>query len=219
MTVTNGYCTAEELSRRLSSDGVSVSAIHDDELAEAVTTASRAIDIYCNRRFVADTSTSAREFDISRIHQDLQRRWVVEVDDLQGGTITAVVADDGDTGSYDTTWTTADYYTYPLNNLNERGETWPTTRLVMVGTKSIRDYGYRPPLKVTAKWGWAAVPANVKMACLIVAADLYKQRDAVFGIAGSDEFGTVRISANVMGRVASLLAPYRRDDLMPFVGV
>ena len=217
--MTTTYCTSDELSRRLASDGVAISADYDDELTDAITVASRAIDAYTNRRFYADTTTSAREFDYSRIHKDRQGRQVLDVDDLQAASITEVVADDGDTGTYGTTWSTSDYYTYPLNGLNERGEAWPVTRLVGVGTKTMRTYGYRPSMKLTAKWGWVSVPAAVKTACLIVAADLYKQREAPFGLAGSDEFGTVRVSRDVLNRATSLLAPYRRDNLFPIVGV
>ena len=122
--MTTTYCTSDELSRRLASDGVAISADYDDELTDAITVASRAIDAYTNRRFYADTTTSAREFDYSRIHKDRQGRQVLEVDDLQAASITEVVADDGDTGTYGTTWSTSDYYTYPLNGLNERGEAW-----------------------------------------------------------------------------------------------
>lgn len=220
MTVTNGYCTADELSRRLASDGVSVSTVFDDELAEAVTSASRAIDAYCNRRFYADSVATARVFDRIRVRTDRQGRQYVDIDDCQAASITAVAEDAGDTGTYGTTWAAStDYYTYPLNGLNERGETWPITRLVGTGTKTARTTGYRPVFQVTAKWGWAAVPANIKHACLIVSADLVKQREAPLGIAGYGEFGVVRVQNDVLRRVVSLLAPYRRDNLAPIVGV
>ncbi len=220
MTVTNGYCTADELSRRLASDGVAVSATLDDEISEAVTSASRAIDAYCNRRFFADTSATARVYDVSAVHYDLEGRQVLEIHDCQASSITGVAEDAGDTGTYGTTWAAnTDYYTYPLNGLNERGETWPITRLVVTGTKTIRTTGYRPVMQVTAKWGWAAVPAQVKQACLTVAADLVKQREAPFGVAGYGEFGAIRVQNDVIRRVMSLLGPYRRDDLLPMVGV
>lgn len=220
MSVSNGYCTAAELSRRLSSDGVAISAALDEELDEAINTACRAIDAYCHQRFIVDSAATAREFDVDRIDYDTYGRQVINVDSLQSGTITAVVSDDGDTGTYGTTWTAStDYYTWPLNAINERGETCAITRLVTTGTKTVRTSGYRPPFKVTAKWGWPAIPAPVKAAALEVAADLVKRREAPFGVAGFGEFGTVRISNDVLRRVVSLLAPYRRDDQMPIVSV
>jgi hypothetical protein len=59
---------------------------------------------------------------------------------------------------------------------------------------------------VTGVFGWPAVPANVKQAALIAAADLFRLKDAPFGIAGFGEFGVVRVQANP--RVMSLLRRY-----------
>jgi hypothetical protein len=52
----------------------------------------------------------------------------------------------------------------------------------------------------------------VKQAALIAATDLFKLKDAPYGVAGFGEFGAVRIQDNL--RVASLLAPYRRSPVL-----
>jgi hypothetical protein len=49
-------------------------------------------------------------------------------------------------------------------------------------------------VKVTAQWGFAEVPDDVEEACRIKAAKLYRRKDSPEGVAGSGEFGVVRIS-------------------------
>lgn len=64
---------------------------------------------------------------------------------------------------------------------------------------------------VTALWGWAAVPAAVRQATLMLSADHLKSKDAPFGVAGFGDY-VVRVRANP--KVAELLDPYRRDRLL-----
>jgi len=45
-------------------------------------------------------------------------------------------------------------------------------------------------------FGWPAVPRNVKTASLIAAAQIFRIKDAPFGVAGFGEFGVVRIQQN-----------------------
>jgi hypothetical protein len=48
----------------------------------------------------------------------------------------------------------------------------------------------------------------VKQACLLLAAEILKLKDAPFGVAGFDGFGVVRVGQN--RRATALLGPYRR---------
>ena len=66
-------------------------------------------------------------------------------------------------------------------------------------------------MKVTARWGWAAVPSTIKQATLLQASRLLARRDAPFGIAGSPDVGSeIRLLARVDPDVAVAVAPYRR---------
>jgi hypothetical protein len=55
-------------------------------------------------------------------------------------------------------------------------------------------------------WGWPAVPEDIKMAAIIGAAELWKLKDAPFGVAGFGEYGAVRIRKNP--KVIELCWPY-----------
>lgn len=69
----------------------------------------------------------------------------------------------------------------------------------------------RAAVQVTARWGWVAVPAPVKAACLISAAETFKLREAPFGVASFQDFGLARVRDNPIAR--RKLNPYRRDVL------
>lgn len=49
-------------------------------------------------------------------------------------------------------------------------------------------------VRVTARWGWPAVPDDVVQACLIQAARLYRRKDSPEGVMGSTEWGVVRVT-------------------------
>jgi hypothetical protein len=70
-------------------------------------------------------------------------------------------------------------------------------------------YG-RPGIKVTARWGWSAVPDPVRDATRLLATRLYLRKDAPFGNEGGfSEMGPVRIVASDPD-MTRLLRPFRR---------
>jgi hypothetical protein len=62
-------------------------------------------------------------------------------------------------------------------------------------------------VRVTARWGWPVVPANVRQACLIQATRLSKRKDSPEGVMGGSEWGVVRLS-RVDPDAKALLDPY-----------
>ena len=64
-------------------------------------------------------------------------------------------------------------------------------------------------LSVTARWGWAAIPAEVSLASKLLTRDLLLARDTAFGIVQVGDFSR-RVAAN--GVVETLLAPLRRAE-------
>ena len=175
MAIVNGYCTLPELKDHL--HGVADN-IDDVLLDGKINAASRAIDGVCNRRFYQDGSGSARLFAASV-------RGRVSIDDC--GTITEVATDAG-SGDFATVWTSTDYQEEPLNGKRDGLEGWPVMSLRATGNHCF-PVSAEALVRVTATWGWAAVPVQVSEACLIVAAKLYKRRDTAEGFVAFEGAG------------------------------
>lgn len=200
MTVTNGYCTVADLRGHLGDTGTALNATL---LERAINATSRAIDRYCGRRFWQDSAPVARLY----APDDPTIAWVEDISTTTG----LVVATDplGD-GSFVTTWTAADYQLEPLNADRDG---WPWWRIVTVGAY-LFPTTRRAGLRVTSQGGWAAIPDDVNQAALIRAANLFKRREAPFGVAGTNDFGVVRISRRGDPDVVDLLDPYVRLDVV-----
>ena len=200
MAIVNGYVTLEEFKRYLSITDASL----DDLLFEmCVESASRAVDGYCGRYFYADSSATARTFLADN-------RSSASIDDVWDTATAVVKIDSGQDGTFETTLTVGTQYVFePVNGVQGGIAGWPASRVRLVGGQAFTSATYgRPQLQVTAKWGWAAVPAPVQSATLQVGAEIWKRKDAPFGILEGAEFGPIRMSADVMRSVMSLLGPY-----------
>ena len=195
------YCSVEELKSRL---GITDTA-DDFELTRAVAEASRYVDEITGRYFfrAADTRTYVPE-SISR----------QGVDDIATSTgLTLKVDRDGD-GTFEETWTLGTDYALEVApgryNTGAKGEPWPYTAAVVINAGKLFPFtwlwSHLDRVQVAATFGWPAVPMNVREATLIQAADIFRAKDAPFGVAGFGEFGVVRVGANL--RVQSLLRRY-----------
>jgi hypothetical protein len=67
-------------------------------------------------------------------------------------------------------------------------------------------------VRVQGVWGWAATPAEINMATLIQASRLFVRRQSPFGIAGTPDLGTVRLSAKLDADVEALVRPFRKQN-------
>lgn len=172
----------------------------DDEFDDVRLSASRAVDVYCGRRFYADATASARTFHATSPA-------VVLTDDFSTTADLVVKTDTAGDGTFATTWTiNTDFILEPANGVRDGIEGWPYTRIVALDTKWFPRMLRRPGVQVTAKWGWAAVPEPVKLATKMLALEHYRQRDTPFGVMGMGDFA-MRVRANP--QVALLLDPYR----------
>jgi hypothetical protein len=163
----------------------------DARIAAHITAASLEVDSICGRQFGTHSgAATARYF------------------------FTAVATDQTDTGDYATTWTVStDYQVAPLNGVGPNGQTgFPVTQLLAVGyAYSFPTCTRHPSVKVTGKWGWAAVPVDVVEATYLLAHRLFYERDVPSGVVpGSVEFGGVGMRRPYT--VERLLAPYIRAD-------
>lgn len=200
MAVGDSYADAAALKARL--------RIRDDTdndlLTEALDVASRGIEHCCNRQFNDAGAASARVFYVDS-------PTAAKVDDFSTTTGLVVETDGARDGSYSTVWTSAQYGLWPLNGVVDGVPGWPYWRIHGTGVYfPICDR--RALLRVTARWGWAAVPSPVREATLILAEDLFKLRDSPFGAGGYGEYG--RIKAKENPNVWMRIAPYRREVVL-----
>ncbi|MEV6633882.1 head-tail connector protein [Actinoplanes sp. NPDC051470] len=176
--------------------GIDVSDTEDDARITAVLSAvSAGIDNVCQRTFIRDEAESARTFEV-------QAGCFLEVDDFY--TTTGLLI----SGS---AWSSSAYLLKPRNGVQSGQSGWPYTSIWPKATSWAWWYAGRE-ITITARWGWAAVPAPVKEACLIATSDMLGLKDARFGVAGYGEFGPMRVREN--GAVMSMLAPYVRDPVL-----
>lgn len=202
MAVTNGYCTVAEVRTHLGDTGTKLTT---ESLEFAINAASRAVDKFTGRKFWLDSAVATRVYRPT----DAQRAWV---DDI--GTTTGLVVKTDTTGDY--TWATTlasdDYQLEPLNSDSAASEPYAWWILTAIDDELFPIDSRRYTLQVTAKFGWSAVPDEVKYAALLKSVSLFKRRDAPFGVAGFGEFGAVRITRRDPD-VLELLEPLIRYDL------
>lgn len=196
MAVTNGYCTLQELRDHF---GDSSTALPVADLERAINATSRAIDRHCGRRFWQDTDVQEKVFRPA----DCDAAWV---DDISTTTGLIVATDEGQDGAFTTVWAASDYQLEPLNaDTDATAYAW--WQIAAVGDYRFPVYSRRASLQVTARFGWSAIPDQVNEACLLRAAAIFKRREAVFGVAGLNGFGEVRITRRDPDVVA-LLDPF-----------
>jgi len=184
-TVTTGNVPAEivvseALTDEVAGDTVTITK-HDptrDAIIESMVEAvSRSIDDWCGRVFYT-SATTARYYTATD-------RALLFVDDLISIDANGLVTDEDGDRTYENTWATTDYILLPENAATD-GK--PYTMIQIDGYQG--DYcwpvGIPKGVKITGTWGYAAaVPKNVKEACLLMTEQLYKRKDAIFGTVGS----------------------------------
>jgi hypothetical protein len=195
LAITNGYATLTQVKSAMRiTDNI------DDTLIEmAIESASRAIDGFAMRSFYSfGTATRYYAADDS---------YVVQTDDIAGTAITLQTSSAGD-GVFDQTWSPIDYQLEPTNGYTD-GLTVPYTRI-----RAVENYLYpveadQALVKVTAVFGWPAVPIAITQACVIQSSRLFKRLDSPLGVAGFGDMGAVRVSRYLDPDVEQLIAPYR----------
>lgn len=157
---------------------------YDVQIADAVSSASREIEDYCHRQFNSASTVSARLFRPNGSH-------LLAVDDFSTTVGLIVESDEDGDGVFETTWATTDYELTPLNGVVNGQEGWPFWNIRATGINRRFRYNPRANVRVTAKWGWAAVPTPVIQSAYILASDTFQLKDSRLGVAGSDQFGQI----------------------------
>jgi hypothetical protein len=112
-----------------------------------------------------------------------------------------------------TAWDLTQLQFEPLDGIVDQMPGWPYNRVCSVYTghplSSFLFYS-ATTVKLTAKWGWENVPANVGTAALLLAADVNKSKDTPFGVQGFGDYA-MRIRANPLAE--EKLRPYMIDEI------
>jgi len=194
MALGDPYTTLAEMKAYL---GMQEDSRFDDPLTEAISSVSREIEQFCDRQFNKQTGATARIFKATTAEY-------AYVDDFW--TAASLVIESGT--DYGTVWTAADYDLEPLNGVVNGQSGWPYRRISRAGSL-VFTRGEK--IRITAQWGWDGVPAPVEQACRIMAGATFQIKDAPFGVAGSDQWGSIRVKDNIMA--ATKLSRYVIDPI------
>lgn len=186
----------ESVTLRRAGDG-----FDDGALESVIEAASRHIDALTGRQFYTSTS-EARVFTADD-------NYVVFVDDLLS--VDSLKTDDDGDRAYSTTWGMDDYDLCPANAA-AKGLPYR-----WIETTPNSDYYFpmaRRAVQVTGTWGYSSsVDHRVKEACLLLAARVFKRKDAPFGSAGTPNLGDMRVLFADDTEVKGLLSGLMRDVL------
>jgi hypothetical protein len=193
--MTTDYCTLTEFKEWVGLDDT----IDDAVVRRAITASSIAVDNFCKMSF--GQTFSARLFDTGDA-------WRVRIDPVV--MVNEVATDDDVDGLFETVWVPTDFQLLPLNSSTESE---PYTEIHAIGTRlfprvasSTSRHGL---IRVQGTWGWPTIPVPVKQATLLLANRAVKRRNSPEGVAGFDEFGTIRISSRDDPDAVRYLMPYK----------
>lgn len=185
MALGDPYITPEELQKYLGG----TRADKDDLLGDACQSGSDWVNELCGRDFNQETVATARVYEA--------RSWSrLDVDDFYTTTGLVIAVDTADSGTYGTTWPATAYTLKPFNGIEAGIPGFPYRQIVAVASNSFPCQTGRARVQVTAKWGWAAVPTKVKQAAKILAAEVYRLKDAPLGVVAASDFGPLSVREN-----------------------
>lgn len=167
----------------------------DDLLSQAIAAASASIDARTGRTFGRAAEPTARVFRVTgrsvrRIDGEL-----LLVDDI--ATDEGLTVEVGSAGS----WMELDPGEYEIESQSALDRGRPITGLLAPAWLA-------RTVRVTAVWGWPDVPDDIAQAALLQAARLYRRKDSPEGVAGSAEWGLIRVPY-LDPDVRALVDPYR----------
>ena len=198
-TATGDYCSLMEIKERLWPEGANTDSISDLMLGNMITATSRLIDDICNRRFYTTAADETRYFTT----QDSEYLFP----DLDIISITSIAVDYNAGRTYSTTLATTDYDLLPDNAALD-GKPYSYIRIAPLGEEAFPTH--QKGIKIIGKFGWSAVPAAVREACLIQVERVWKRKDSPFGIISNPVGGDMRLIEKLDPDVQVLLWNYRK---------
>lgn len=171
----NEYVTRAEVYASRSLTGTTFA---EADVDRAIASASRAVDELCGRRFWLDADANQVRYYTPATPQ------LALIDDIV--TVTSVKVDRDMDGTFEETWVeNTDFFLHPLNGPTET----PAKPRWRLERHPFADQAQLPPwprcLQVTGKFGWPAVPDQIKEATGILAGRLLmRAREAPFAVVG-----------------------------------
>lgn len=187
------YVGLEEMNDRLGITDAADSSV----MQTAIAASAGWINEYCGRHF--NRIIEARTYQPTNV-------WLLDIDDLvDDPSITVAVDQDGD-GVFEQPWIRGTDYQLRYGpgrfnpNVMGTGSARPFRQLQVIQSGKwlpfTWPYSHLDRVQVRGPWGWPQVPWQVAEANRILAADLFKMKDAPFGIAGVSDLGVARVQAN-----------------------
>lgn len=165
--LSNAYATMAEFKTYATVRGATCSTDANDDTAITyiINHASRYIDGQCRRRFYYNTVDETRYYTPDEGDMFF-------VDDLATDP-TSVHGDEDWTRTYGTTYATSDYDLMPLNSI---ADGFPYTWIQMAPHASDSFPTIQKGIRVIGKFGFPAVPDDIKEACLGISLNIYQSR-------------------------------------------
>lgn len=210
--IATSYCTLDELKEWLQ---ISSGDVRDDApMQRIIASTSRWIDSYCQEQ----TGTFALSALSARYFESVDY-YCLKIDPIGDNTAMTVATDyDGD-GVYETSWQTTDWQLLPVNAPLYVPDPIPWRELRAVGfqTFPLPYWGIRHigRVKITAQWGYPAIPPDIRQACVMQSARVFKRRESPHGLLGNSDFGVVRITGRLDPDVEQLLEPFKDNSGHP----
>jgi hypothetical protein len=193
MAISNGYATLSEVKASLRL----TDTIDDALLETAIESASRMIDGFTARTF-SNAGTAVRNFAATD-----------EINLIIDDAITVLeVASTDEVGGIYTIWKPTDFQLEPINSRSD-GLYMPFTSI-----RAVNDYLWpvvdqQALVRITATWGFPAVPIAIKQATVIQSSRLYKRLDSPLGVAGFGDMGAIRVGRYLDPDVEQLVMPFK----------
>jgi hypothetical protein len=182
----------------------------DTMLTLATLAASRSIDLECGRRFYLDGSATVRTINpngsITYQDDDGVHLLVPDIGSSTGLKVeTGVLVYLGSP-----TWTDITSTGIEMEPIDFIPTVDPMTSILRLGGRPWGGTGAR--VRVTAQWGWPAVPDMISESALILAARLFKRKDSPEGIMADAQWGAIRLSRTDPD-VAAMVGNYKLSAL------
>ena len=194
--LSNGYCTLAEIK---ATDVLNISNTDHDVILESVIEGvSRAIDNWTGRFFYSATQTRYYTSELSDL---------LYVDDISTATGFLLYTDDDGDRTYENTWASTDYDLLPLN---AQTGGFPFTMVETTPNGVYNFPGTKKGVKITAAFGWAAVPDPINRACVLQSVRLFKRYVTPLGQSAMTQLGEMRLQIPKLDPdVCGLISPYQ----------
>lgn len=222
MAISDVYATAAEYRDHLDKTDTA----DDSIITTALTAVSRYLDRKLGWHFSKDASVVARTYLVPGARTQYRPmdwaesenpyRWgayqrLLQVDPIASSSGLIIVVDTDQDGSFDdeTAWAATDYVLLP-RNADKLPEARPWTAIEVPPWSSQSGFIAGTQVRVTATWGWPAIPAAIKLATIELAALWRLETPRATSQMNASVDVVVSTSKQAQQIVGSLVSEYRK---------